>query len=67
MLRRSGVSPDGLASSRFTQSRAESHLRESLLDTIDRAHGHLHWDTLADPDLVQARMKIKHVDDEGDD
>lgn len=41
----------------------ETELRRRLLDLIEQVHGHPHWDTLSGPDLVKARMKLKHVDE----
>ncbi|MFF7411616.1 hypothetical protein [Streptomyces lydicus] len=37
-----------------------AHLR----DLIERVHMHPYWDTLSGPDLVKARMALKHVDDQ---
>jgi hypothetical protein len=45
----------------------EAELRKVLLGFIDQVHTHPYWDTLSGPDLVAARMKLKHVDDEGAD
>ncbi|MGD3108783.1 hypothetical protein [Streptomyces sp. YGL11-2] len=42
----------------------ETELRERTLDLATQVHGHPHWDTLRGADLVKARMKIKHMDDE---
>lgn len=42
-------------------------LRQRLHDLIPKVHGHPHWDTLSGPELVKARMALKHIDDEGAD
>ncbi|RXS84197.1 hypothetical protein EST92_11605 [Streptomyces sp. TM32] len=44
----------------------EQELRQQLLDLIDQVHTHPYWESLTGPDLVKARMKLKHVDDEPD-
>ncbi|MGA4875885.1 hypothetical protein [Streptomyces lydicamycinicus] len=41
----------------------ERDLRARLHDLIPKVHTHPHWDTLSGPDLVTARMKLKHIDD----
>ncbi len=45
------------------EKQRETDLRRRLLDLIEQVHGHPHWDTLDGPDLVKARMRLKHVDD----
>ncbi|WP_329330769.1 hypothetical protein OIU81_03050 [Streptomyces sp. NBC_01454] len=42
----------------------EVELRQRLQDLIDQVHTHPYWDTLSGTDLVTARMRLKHVDDE---
>ncbi|GES27879.1 hypothetical protein AB0G60_02845 [Streptomyces angustmyceticus] len=42
-------------------------LRQRLHELIPQLHGHPHWDTLSGPELVKARMALKHVDDEDTD
>ncbi|MFF8784775.1 hypothetical protein [Streptomyces sp. NPDC015125] len=41
-------------------------LRQRLHDLIPQLHTHPHWGTLSGPDLVEARMKLKHIDDPAD-
>ncbi|UKY47871.1 hypothetical protein [Streptomyces inhibens] len=45
----------------------ETELRRNLLDLIGKVHSHPHWDALTGPDLVKARMKLKHIDDADED
>lgn len=45
------------------EKQTEVDLRNTLLNLIQQVHGHPHWDTLSGPDLVKARMRLKHVDD----
>ncbi|MFD8545613.1 hypothetical protein [Streptomyces sp. NPDC059649] len=49
------------------EKQTEVDLRAKLLDLIDKVHTHPHWDTLSGPDLVKARMALKHIDDPGED
>lgn len=44
----------------------EAQLRRQLLDLIGKVHSHPHWNTLTGPDLVKARMALKHIDDQPD-
>ncbi|MFF0629786.1 hypothetical protein [Streptomyces sp. NPDC004296] len=43
------------------EKQTEADLRGKLLDTIEQVHGHPHWNTLTGPDLVKARMRLKHT------
>lgn len=43
-----------------------AELRTRVQDLAAQVHMHPYWDSLSGPDLVMARMKLKHVDDEDD-
>ncbi|MGW2920373.1 hypothetical protein ACWDBF_21280 [Streptomyces angustmyceticus] len=45
----------------------EAELRQRLHDLIPQVHGHPHWGTLSGPELVKARMALKHIDDPAED
>ncbi|GGX40318.1 hypothetical protein [Streptomyces noursei] len=45
------------------EKQTEVELRKVLLDAIQQVHAHPHWNTLTGPDLVKARMRLKHADD----
>ncbi|MGW5122209.1 hypothetical protein ACWEQ8_43370 [Streptomyces noursei] len=42
----------------------KADLRNVLLDLIQQVNGHPHWDTLTGRNLVKARMRLKHADDD---
>ncbi|MEU7642938.1 MULTISPECIES: hypothetical protein [unclassified Streptomyces] len=44
------------------EKQTEADHRAKLLDLIERVHGHPHWDALSGPDLVTARMRLKHAE-----
>jgi hypothetical protein len=44
----------------------EAELRQRLHELIPQVHTHPHWATLSGPDLVTARMRLKHIDDPAD-
>ncbi|WP_329143522.1 hypothetical protein OIU91_06155 [Streptomyces sp. NBC_01456] len=56
---------DGTAGWSSDDKARERELRQRLHDLIAQVHTHPYWDSLSGPDLVTARMKLKHVDDAG--
>lgn len=49
------------------EKQQETDLRAKLLDLIEQVHTHPHWESLSGPDLVKARMRLKHIDDPAED